>query len=262
MSKSALLLLLFPLALPAQFSATLSPRTTEAFEAYLRTAEPQIQARGPRYGQLRPGDVQIVPAKEDGSIGVKDGIVHDWVAAVLIPGATVEQALGVLQNYPSYKNIYAPEVTDSRLIARNGDQWRVYLQIVKKKVLTAVLNTEYEVNYKDLGGRWTVTSRSTRIAEVDEGKELPLGTGHGFLWRLNAYWLIEPRPNGVYLECRSISLSRDIPFGLGFAVGPFVKSLPIDSLRATMDSTARALGRAVASREHPTVAQNKIDDGR
>jgi hypothetical protein len=43
------------------------------------------------------------------------------------------------------------------------------------------------------------------------------------------------------LECRTISLSRDIPFGLGFAVKPFVKSLPIDSLRATMSATAREL---------------------
>ena len=241
MLRCAFLAVLFPLALSAQFSTTLSPKTTAAFDAYLKTHEAQMSNRA-RYGQLNPGEVRVDPAREDGSIDVKDGMVHDWVAGAFVPGATVQQALAVLQNYGSYKSIYAPEVTDSRLLNQNGDQWRVYLRIIKKKVLTAVLNTEYDVLYKDLGGgRWAMTSRSTRIAEVDEDKELPLGTGHGFLWRLNAYWLIEPRPNGVYLECRSISLSRDIPFGLGFAVGPFVKSLPIDSLRATMEATARAL---------------------
>jgi hypothetical protein len=262
MWKCALILAAFPLALAAQFGTTLSPKTTAAFDAYLRTAEPQMSGRA-RYGQLKSGEVRVDAAREDGSIDVKDGMVHDWVAAELVPGATVEQALGVLQNYGAYKSIYSPEVTESRLLSRNGDQFRVQLRIIKKKVLTAVLNTEYDVLYKDLGGgRWSMTSRSTRIAEIDDGKELPLGTGHGFLWRLNAYWLIEQRPNGVYLECRTISLSRDIPFGLGFAVGPFVKSLPIDSLRATMDATARALGRAVAAREYPTVAQNEIDDRR
>jgi hypothetical protein len=259
MSKYLALLFVFPLALSAQFGATLSPRTTAAFDNYLKTTEPQINGR-PRYSQLKQGEVRVEAAREDGSIDVKDGIVHDWVAAILVPGATVEDALAVLQNYPAYKTVYTPEVTDSRLLGHSGDQWRVYLRIVKKKVLTAVLNTEYDVVYRDLGaGRWAMTSRSTRIAEVDDGKELPLGTGHGFLWRLNAYWLIEPRPNGVYLECRSLSLSRDIPFGLGFAVGPFVSSLPPESLRATMDATARALGRvAAARRENPTVAQNKV----
>jgi hypothetical protein len=258
----ALFFVIFPLALSAQLNATLSPGTTVAFDSYIRTAESQLTGRA-RYGLLKPGEVRVDPARADGSIDVKDGIVHDWVAAAMVPGGTVEQALGVLQNYAAYKTIYSPEVTDSRLVSHNGDQWRVHLQIVKKKVLTAVLNTEYEVVYKDLGsGRWSMTSRSIRIAEVDDGTELPLGTGRGFLWRLNAYWLIEPRPNGVYLECRSISLSRDIPFGLGFAVGPFVKSLPTDSLRATMTATAKALGRAVATREYPTLAQNEIDDRR
>ncbi|MEO5926548.1 MAG: hypothetical protein ABIR70_22210 [Bryobacteraceae bacterium] len=259
MLKCALALAIFPVALIAQLNTTLSPQATAGFDTYLKAHEPQINNRA-RYGPLRPGEVRVDPAREDGSIDVKDGTIHDWVAAVLIPGATVEQALGVLQNYPAYKNIYKPEVTDSRVISHNGDQWRVYLRILKTKVLSAELNTEYDVSYKDLGdGRWAMTSRSTRIAELDGGKELPSGTGHGFLWRLNAYWLIEPRPTGVYLECRSLSLSRDIPFGLGFVVGPFVKSLPTESLRATMEATARALGQVVAARsEYPAVAQNEV----
>jgi hypothetical protein len=254
-----LLFVLFPLALSAQFGATLSPKTTAAFDAYLKIAEPQMSGKA-RYGQLRAGEVRVDPAREDGSIGVKDGMVHDWVGGTLVAGATVEQALAVLQNYAAYKRIYTPEVIDSRLLSRNGDQWRVYLKIVKKKVLSAELNTEYDVIYKDLGsGRWGMTSRSTRIAEVEEGKELPLGTGHGFLWRLNALGL--SLGNGVY-GVLVISLSRDIPFGLGFAVGPFVKSLPIDSLRATMDLTAKALSRVVAAGKNPTVAEQKINQRR
>ena len=61
-----------------------------------------------------------------------------------------------------------------------------------------------------------------------------------FLWRLNTYWLIEPRPEGVYLECRAISLSRDIPFGRSL-VEPFLTSVPRESLQSTLDATVRAL---------------------
>jgi len=46
---------------------------------------------------------------------------------------------------------------------------------------------------------------------------------------------------GVYLECRTISLSRNIPTGLGWIIRPMVSSLPRESLTATLESTVRAL---------------------
>ena len=105
-----------------------------------------------------------------------------------------------------------------------------------------VLDSEYKVDYRALdGGRWAKASHSTRINEVQFGKPQPDGTGIGFLWRMNAYWIIEPQPGGVYLECRSISMSRDIPPGLGWMVKPMVTSLPKESLRDTLTATARAL---------------------
>lgn len=263
MAKPLALLFCFPLALSAQLKVTLSPGTSAAFDDYVKATESQINGRA-RYPQIKAGEIRVEPSRKDGSSDVKEGMVHDWVAATLVPGASVHDALAVLQNYGAYKTIYKPEVTDSKLLSHTDDQWHVHLRIVKKKVLSAVLNTEYDVVYKDLGGgRWSMTSRSTRIAEIDGGRELPVGTGQGFLWRLNAYWLLESRPNGVYLECRSLSLSRDIPFGLGFAVGPFVRALPEESLRATMQATARALGRTAAiGRENPTIAQNEVDHRR
>src|SRR4051812_33608982 len=107
---------IFPLALVAQLNTTLSPRATEAFDAYLKAHEPQINHRA-RYAQLKPGEIRVDPGRESGSINVSEGLLHDWVGATLVPGATVEQALSVLQNYPAYKQLYAPEVTDSRLLS-------------------------------------------------------------------------------------------------------------------------------------------------
>ncbi|HEV8145902.1 MAG TPA: hypothetical protein VGP79_05960 [Bryobacteraceae bacterium] len=237
-----LLALIAPLTLSAQFTTQLQPVTEQAFEDYRKTAEAQIDWK-PRFtGIGKGGKPEVAPTGKHGTMDVKNGLIHDWVGATIAPGATVEQVLKVLQDYDNYKNMYKPEVVDSKLLSRDGNHFRPYVKIIKKKGLTAVLNTEYDVEFRPLGeGRWAKISRSTKMAEVDNGKELPAGTGHGFLWRLNAYWLIEPRPGGVYLECRTISLSRNIPTGLGWIIRPMVSSLPRESLAATLEATVRAV---------------------
>ena len=62
-----------------------------------------------------------------------------------------------------------------------------------KKILTAVLNTEYGVEYKFLdNARVYVPSYTTRIQEVENPgtpleREKPEGDDRGFLWRFNNY---------------------------------------------------------------------------
>ena len=43
---------------------------------------------------------------------------------------------------------------------------------------------------------------------------------------MNSYWSLEERDNGVMVECRSITLTRDIPSGLGFIIGPIINRMP------------------------------------
>jgi len=226
--------------LSAQFLTHLSPATEQAFAQYTSAAEAAMDWT-PRLSP-KPGEVVIASVPKDGAVSVKDGLVHDWVAAIVAPGATVEKVLSLLQDYNDYKKIYAPDVSDSRLLARDGNMFHVYLRLMKKAPLTVIFNSEYAVEYRPLsGGRWAMISRSRKMAEMDGDSERPAGTGHGYLWKLNAYWLIEPRPEGVYLECRSISLSRDIPTGLGWAIRPFVTGMPKEALRNTMEATVRGL---------------------
>ena len=106
-----------------------------------------------------------------------------------------------------------------------------------------MLNTDHEVRYIPIDGkRWCSKSYSTRIAELESPgepgeRELPPGHDHGFLWRLNSYWRFEERDGGVYVECEAISLTRDIPAGLGWLISPIVRSLPRESLANLLQAT-------------------------
>ena len=238
---AALLVVLVPSPVAAQLIVKLSPDSDRAFDAYIKTAETQFDWR-PHVSLDKNSSVKIVPAAQNPTIDLPGAIIHDWAGAILVPGATVEKALTILQSYDDYKRIYAPQVTDSKLYSHQGNHWRSYLKLYKRALLPAIFDTEYDVEYRELDpARWAVLSRSTKVAEIDGGKVLPVGTGHGYLWRLNAYWLLEQRPEGVYLECRAISMSRDIPLGLAWAIKPMITSLPRDSLQQTLDATARAL---------------------
>jgi hypothetical protein len=238
--RKLLLGLLTPAVLLAQFTTQLAPQTSKEFDEYRKAAEAKMDWRAQLSPQ--PGDVSIAPGSTQSLISVSGGLIHDWRAATIARGATVEQVLAVLQDYPHYKDIYAPEVVDAKVLSHTDDRWRVSMRIVKKKMLTVTLDSEYSVENRRLdGGRWAKISRSDRLTEVSGGTEMPEGVGHGFLWSLNSYWLLEPRPDGVYIECRSISLSRDIPVVLDWIIRPMVTSLPRESLRAMLDNTVRAI---------------------
>ena len=72
-------------------------------------------------------------------------------------------------------------------------------------------------------------------------REKPPGTGEGFLWRLNSYWLFEERDGGTFVECQAISLTRDVPTGLGWIIEPIIRNLPKESLENTLRATRAAL---------------------
>jgi hypothetical protein len=196
--------------------------------------------------RLRQGEV-LIEKKGSTPADVPGGLIHDWVGAVLIPKVTVAQVLTLVQDYDHSSRSYAPDVMQSRLISRNGDDFAVFLRLKKHKVITVVLDTEYNVRYGRLDATHQYSfSRSTRVSEVAEPgapseHALPAGKDHGFMWRLNSYWGFEQVDDGVLVECEAISLTRDIPAGLAWMIGPFVNSIPRESLEFTLDATRKAL---------------------
>ncbi len=186
----------------------------------------------------------------DASVKVPNGLIHDWIGAAFVPRTTVAATLALIQNYDNHKIVYGPDVMDSKLIAREGDDFKIFLRLLKKKIITVVLDTDHDVHYSSLdSSHWTCRSCTTRIAEVedpgtDKEKVLTPDTGYGFLWRLYSYWRFQERDGGVYVECRAISLTRDIPIGLGWVIEPIIRKLPKESLVNTLKATRDALTTA------------------
>lgn len=241
----------------------LNPITLRAFASYIRQAEtlmrPSLEKTAPflwseeiqhRRKQLYRGAILAELFSGAGPVKVPDGLIHDWVGAIFSPHATVEQALSLVQDYDNHKNVYAADVMDSRLISRHGENFKVYLRLLKRKVITVVLDTEHDVHYSRVGDKnWFCRSYTTRIAEVDDAgtpgeKTHAPDSGYGFLWRLYSYWRFAQERSGVVIECRAISLTRDVPFGLGWIIEPIIKNLPRESLIATLKATREGLLKA------------------
>ena len=239
-------------------AAELKPQTAAAFDRYVQQAEQKLDGRksflwsgesAARARRVRQGEIVVEPAAGMAETPVFSGLVHDWVGAVFIRGATLEKTLAEGQDYNRHKEIYRPEVMDSRMLAHTGNDFRIYLRLLKKKVVTVVLDTEHEAHYEPVDGtRWRSRSRSTRIAEVKNAGQnnervLPPGTGTGYLWRLNSYWRFEERDGGTWVECEAISLTRDVPTGLGWLIEPIIRSIGKDSLASTLRETLASLGK-------------------
>lgn len=243
--------------LPAS-GVELKPGTTAAFERYIAQTEQGIeQHKGrlwadenpDRARRIRAGEVVVQPFHAKALMDVPDGLIHDWIGGIFLKGVTVDQALAFVQDYNKHKVYYRPEVADSRILSHEGNRYRAFMRLLKKQVITVVLDTEHDVEYQQVAEKsWRSSSKTTRISEVDNAgkpdeRVLPAGTGNGFLWKLYSYWQFQERDGGTWIECRAISLTRDVPTGLGWIVTPIIRNLPRNSLQNTLESTRKALTR-------------------
>jgi hypothetical protein len=110
-----------------------------------------------------------------------------------------------------------------------------------------VLDSEYDVRYGRLDADHQFSfSRSTRIKEIGDAggpreHAVANAESHGYLWRLNAYWRFAQRGDGVVVQCEAVSLTRDVPAGLGWLVGPLIRAIPRESLQASLGATRDAV---------------------
>ena len=261
-AAAATLLLVLVLS-PAE-SAELQPHTVAAFDRYVKASEARTAARPEflwvdglpaaqrqsRIAELRGGTLlieRLTTLDNRREIEIPDGLVHHWMGTVFAPGATVNQAVALLQDYNRHAEVYRPAVVQSRVLDRQGERFQVFLRFSMTKVITVVVNSQHDAQFiREAPDRARSRIYSTRISQVEEAgtaneRELPVGEDGGYLWRLNTYWRFLERDGGTYVQCESISLTRGIPFGFGWMIKPFVTSIPRESLEFTLNTTRTTL---------------------
>ena len=247
-------------AAPVQVAAEPTPEATTAFDKYISAVESRLAqqhrtqngfvASGPENERrLRRGELIVERLTPSTGAELPGAMLHHWRGTAFAPGATAADFERLMKNFNAYPQHFSPQVVEARILAQRDDYFQATMRVRQRHVITVVMDTNYDVTFGRLDARHGYSiSRSTRIAEIDSPgtsreRALKPGEEHGFLWRLNTYWSYEERDGGLYMQIESVSLTRSIPTGLGWAIGPFVESVPRESLEFTLRSTCNALRR-------------------
>ena len=253
-------LLLFAAA-PACGWSEPAPAAISAFNSYISAVEARLvqQHRSPigfivpqalsEQGEtrLRQGELIIEQITPSTSADLSGAMLYHWRGTAFAPGAKAADFERLMKNFDAYPQKFSPQVLQSKILSQQDDHFQVLMRVRQKHVITVVMDTTYDVTFARLDAlRGYSITRSTQISEIDSPgtrheHALTSSEEHGFLWRLYTYWTYEERDGGLYMQIESVSLTRSIPTGLGWAIGPFVESVPRESLEFTLRSTCNAL---------------------
>lgn len=234
-----------------------SPQAIAGFNSYIQQVESRLAQQhqsaatflAPEdYSRLCHGDLLIehlTPAQQS----FPGAMLHHWRGTIFVPGATAADFDRLLRNVPAYPQVFSPQVLRVNVLSQNRDRYQIEMCLRQHHVLTIVLGARYNVTFSQLdpNHRYSI-SRSTRVAEIASPgafteHDFPPNQANGFLWRMNTYWSYEQRDGGLVLQLESVSLTRSIPYGLGWAVTPLVESIPRESLEFTLRSVRKALSK-------------------
>jgi hypothetical protein len=242
-------------------AADLQAPTLQAWNAYMDEVNVRLEQRiasrknflwtdesEDRAARVRRGDVVVAPLLAHGTQNVPNGLIHHWIGAVFVPGATMESLWGVVHDYDHYQNMYRPVVTASKTLACSpgGQEFQMVWQ---RKVLfvNAAMQGHYQAHDVTMDahrGYSVVDAAEVRQIEGygHAGQHmLPPDTGSGFIWRIRSVARYAERDGGVVLEMEAIALTRDIPSSLSWMVTPVVNHLSVNSLTTTLRQTRDAV---------------------
>ena len=243
---------------PAAFAVEPSSEAVAEFNSYIAKVEARLagEHRSPATflvpedaDRLHRGDPVIENLTPAGGEALPGALVHDWRGTAFVPGATAADFERLMENFGAYPRHYAPQVVSARVLSRRGTRFTVQMRVRQQHGITVTMDTTYDVTFArlDVEHGYSI-SRSTKIDEIaspgTRGEHaLSANDAHGFLWRLNTYWSYAQRNRGLIIQIESVSLTRSVPAGLGWAIEPFIESIPRDSLEFTLQSTCNALRR-------------------
>jgi hypothetical protein len=256
--------MLFVLLVPATSKAMeLKEQTVQAWDTYVRAANTRVEERASgrspflwvdenpeRVQRVRAGEILVAPMDSDNPRKVPHGLIHDWIGAMFLPNAKLDDVMGVLHDYDHYKDFYKPLVVKSKLLERTQDHEKVTLLMMQKAFsVTAAVETENEVLIvRPDANRAYSLSNSVRVQEIancgQPGEHaLPEGQGPGYVWREFSVSRLEQGDGGVYVEIETIAMSRGIPVMLRWMIKPLVENLPRKIMLATLTDTRDAVNQ-------------------
>jgi hypothetical protein len=201
--------------------------------------------------KLQRGEPIIERISSGTSPELPGATIYHWRGTAFVPGAKVADFERLMEDFANYPKSFAPQIVQAKVMSRKDEGGRVSIQtamrVKQHHVITVVMDMAYDAEFARLDAQHGYSiSRSTRITEISGAgtKDEHAMSGseqHGFLWRLDSYWSYEERDGGLYMQIESVSLTRSIPAGLGWALGPFVQSVPRESLEFTLQSASKAL---------------------
>ncbi len=248
---------------PLSILAEPSPAAVSVFNTYIGAVEARLAQQHAAQSaflapvasvpdsqnRLRRGELLIENLAPATGRSLPGAMLHHWRSAAFVAGAKAADFERLMQDFNSYPRRFSPQVLESKVLSQQKDRFQVLMRVRQRHVITVVMDTSYNIAFERLDEKHGYSiSRSTHISEIESPgtkaeRTLSASEEHGFLWRLNTYWSYEERDGGLYMQIESVSLTRSIPFGLAWAIGPFVESVPRESLEFTLRSTCSALRR-------------------
>jgi hypothetical protein len=248
------------LAMRQASAAELNAETEKAWKEYVGSARAQMNARlGPtacflwaednaeRMRRLRDGEILVEPADEQTPRRIPGGLIHHWIGAIFVPGATLVQVLAIQRDYDRYSTYY-PSIVRSRLVASDGPTDRVATIERHQAMFSRIaLDADVSTTYADVSQKRAYSISSTiRLQEIQNygGRgqhEMEPVAPKAYLWQLSTIGRYEERDGGVYLELEGMALSRDIPPALRWLVDPFVRQASAGAMAASLRQTRDAV---------------------
>lgn len=243
------------------FAEQPEPAATAAFDSYIRNVEARLARQHESQKEflvpiasseqadqrLRKGELIVEKIAPSSDLSLPGAMLHHWRGIAFVSSAKAADFERLMRDLDAYPQRFSPEVLRTKVLTQQGDRFQASMRVEQKHVITVVMDLTYDIDFGRLDTQHGYSlSRSTSIAEIDapgtaKERALKPSDEHGFLWRLNTYWSYEERDGGLYMQIESVSLTRSIPRGLGWAVGPFVESVPRESLEFTLRSACNAL---------------------
>ena len=213
----------------------LDPATLKAFQDYVAEFEKGEPAAFATAGKLWIDDLTgskrnawasgkaVIEARENENVAA--GSIHHFSGSIRVPGAHIDQWRKVMQDYPDYPRMFAPDVVGASATVEpdsspSDQHYHSRLTLNQSTLWIAVAyDSLYDTHYREIDSkRWMSKSSSISIKELRDAKNpqagaYPEGDDHGFLWRTNTYWSARERDGGLDLQVDSMTLSRPIPTG-------------------------------------------------